>query len=93
MKLRRQRRIQLVVTKPITVKVNGQRQELNYGASVAYRDNSREVLVTHRSVSISGRAKIKLYLGPSFSNVHTSATGTTVVTWNREDKLLEVDTI
>lgn len=93
MKLRRPRRIQLVVTKPITVKVNGQRQELNYGSSVAYRDNSREVLVTHRSVSIEGRAKIKLYLGPSFSNVHTSATGTTVVTWNREDKLLEVDTI
>lgn len=93
MKLRRPRRIQLVVTKPITVKVNSQRQELNYGASVAYRDNSREVLVTHRSVSIEGRAKIKLYLGPSFINAHTSATGTTVVTWNREDNLLEVDTI
>lgn len=93
MKLRCPRRIQLVVTKPITVKVNSQRQELNYGASVAYRDNSREVLVTHRSVSIEGRAKIKLYLGPSFINVHTSATGTTVVTWNREDNLLEVDTI
>ena len=93
MKLRRPLRIQLVVTKPITVKVNGKRQELNYGSSVAYRDNSREVLVTHRSVSITGGANIKLYLGPNFSNVHASATGTTMVSWNREEKLLEVDTI
>lgn len=68
MKLRRPRHIQLVVTKPITVKVNGQRQELNYGSSVAYRDNSREVLVTHLSVSIEGRAIV----GPKYRGARGS---------------------